>query len=54
MRMHSVAFRLLWHAQESLVPPPNGDVVAVSLEQVVRHVLEPFGAVDLERLASTD
>ena len=54
MRTNFVAVRLLWHAQDLLVPPPNGDVFPVGLEDVVGHVLEPFRAVDLERLASTD
>src|SRR5688500_4783301 len=54
MRLNLVAFRLLWYAQDVLVPPPNGDVLPVRLEDVVGHVLEPFRAVDLERLASPD
>src|SRR4051794_10843182 len=52
MRMNVVA--LLRDPEDLLVPPPNRDVFAVSLEDVIGHVLEPFRAIDLERLTSTD
>ena len=54
MRLNFVAVRLLRYAEELLVLPANRDVFPVRLEDVVGHVLEPFGPVNFEMVASTN